>query len=296
MLILDLAQEDSVVRILPQPPVIASYPSHWEDIYVQYHRQPAWITPEFSSSLHLIIVNQSDRSLQFEQVIKGFKEKCRLNRGEIVIFPANILFQASWDTQMEFIMLLLEPNYLDRLAGKYLTHRVTIEPCLAVENKAIATIATLFQQELESEQISSDVWVEAMKEILALTLLREYATQSAPEPLRDNLQIAIAYIQDHLSENLSLQQLAAIAKISPYYFARCFKQSTGVTVNQYVTERRMKKARELLQETELTVVEVAKLVGINSQSHFNRVFRQHTGSTPKVYRDRRAKKQDPAGF
>jgi AraC family transcriptional regulator len=236
----------------------------------------------------------------FEQVIKGFRQKCRLNREEIVIFPANLLSQASWEREIEFTMLLLEPNYLDRFGSKYFndrtTDRVTIEPCLAVENKAIATIATLFQHELQSEQIASDVWVEAMKEFLALTLLREYTTHGNPEPLQDNLQIAIAYIQDHLSENLSLQQLAAIAKISPYYFARCFKQSTGVTVNQYVTERRMKKARELLQETELAVAEVAKLVGINSQSHFNQVFRQHTGSTPKVYRDRRAKKQDPAGF
>jgi AraC-like DNA-binding protein len=114
----------------------------------------------------------------------------------------------------------------------------------------------------------------------------EHSTRKNQEPLERDLHSAIAYINDRLEEDLSLKKIAQVAKISPYYFARLFKQATGMTLNQYVTSRRMEKAKHLLLKQDLSVVEVAKQVGIKSQSHFNKVFRKHTGSTPKAYRDK----------
>ena len=290
MLILDFTQEDCVARILPQPPLNSSYQLRWDNIYAQYHRQPAWITPEFSSSLHIILVNQSDRTILFEQIIDGSRQKRKLNQEQIAIFPANVRSGASWNCPMEFTLLFLKPTYINRqaricFAGEEINN-VTIEPCLGVDDPTIATIALLFKQELESEQMYSDFQVEAMKKLLALTLLRQYSTRTNKESMPEDLQVAIAYINDYLASDLSLKKVAAIAKTSPYHFARLFKQSTGVTLNQYVTNCRMEKAKYLLRQQTYSVVEVAKLVGIRSQSHFNKVFRKYTGSTPKAYRSK----------
>ena len=289
MLILDFTQENSVAQILPQPPLNSSYRLRWENIYAQYHRQPAWITPEFYSSLHVILAHQSDRSILFEQVIDGSRQKRKLNQGEIVIFPANVCSQASWNCPIEFTLLLLKPTYINRQASKCFSYKaidnIIIKPCFGVYEPTIATIALLFKQELESEQICSDLQVDAMKKLLALTLLRQYSTQTNKESIPENLRMVIAYIDDHLAEKLSLKKMAEIAIISPYYFAKLFKQSTGVTLNQYITNRRMEKAKDLLRLQVYSVIEIAKLVGIRSQSHFNKVFRKYTGITPKAYRN-----------
>jgi AraC family transcriptional regulator len=290
MLILDFTQENSVSQILPHPPIFSSDRLRWESIYAQYHRQPAWTVPKFSSSLHIILVNQSDRRILFDRVLNGDRQKSQLDRGEMVIFPANVCSQASWDCEMDFTLLFLEPTYLDRIARQFSTSEaidnITLEPCFGICDRAIETIASLFKQELESEQVSSDFHVDALRELLCLTLLRQYSTRKDREIPQKDLHSAIAYINENLAENLSLKNVARVAKISSYYFARLFKISTGMTLNQYVTNRRIEKAKQILSHQNLSVVEVAKLVGIESQSHFNRVFLQHTGSTPKAYRNK----------
>jgi AraC family transcriptional regulator len=98
------------------------------------------------------------------------------------------------------------------------------------------------------------------------------------------LREAIAYINDHLDRNLSLAELAALVQMSPYYFASLFKQSTGLAPHQYITKCRIERAKQLLKKRELTIMEICQQVGFQSQSHFTRVFRKHTATTPKAYR------------
>jgi AraC family transcriptional regulator len=99
------------------------------------------------------------------------------------------------------------------------------------------------------------------------------------------LRQAVNYINEHLDQNLTLAQIAAAMRMSPNYFASLFKQSTGLTPHQYVMKCRIEKAKQLLGDQELALVEISQEVGFQSQSHFTRVFRQHTKTTPKAYRD-----------
>ncbi|MEP0859678.1 AraC family transcriptional regulator [Trichocoleus sp. DQ-U1] len=99
------------------------------------------------------------------------------------------------------------------------------------------------------------------------------------------LREAIAYINDYLDQDLMLAEIAATVQMSPHYFASLFKQSTGFAPHQYVTKCRIEKAKLLLARQELTIAEILQQVGFKSQSHFTRVFRQYTTTTPKAYRD-----------
>ncbi|MEA5573413.1 helix-turn-helix transcriptional regulator [Calothrix sp. UHCC 0171] len=82
--------------------------------------------------------------------------------------------------------------------------------------------------------------------------------------------------------------LDAIAKqvnISQYYFITLFKQSMGVTPHQYIMQQQIERAKQLLHQTTLSITEVAFSCGFANQSHFTRLFRKHTGVTPKAYQD-----------
>jgi transcriptional regulator of acetoin/glycerol metabolism/AraC-like DNA-binding protein len=92
------------------------------------------------------------------------------------------------------------------------------------------------------------------------------------------------HIDAHLSENVDLAALAAIAGLSVYHFARAFKQSTGVTPHYYLVKRRIDQAKEMLARTEVSLAEVALATGFSDQSHLARHFRQILGTTPSQFR------------
>ena len=87
-----------------------------------------------------------------------------------------------------------------------------------------------------------------------------------------------------LSEDISLDELAAEARLSPFHFARMFKQSLGVPPRVYLTRLRVEKACELLEHTDLPVTEIALEVGYSSNQVLARVFTKHRHMNPTSYR------------
>jgi AraC family transcriptional regulator len=91
-------------------------------------------------------------------------------------------------------------------------------------------------------------------------------------------------IRARLSEDVSLDELAAEARLSPFHFARMFKQSLGVPPRVYLTRLRVEKACELLETTDLPVTEIAQEVGYSSSQILARVFAKHRQMSPTDYR------------
>jgi AraC-like DNA-binding protein len=91
-------------------------------------------------------------------------------------------------------------------------------------------------------------------------------------------------IQDNLNRQLTLLDLSAVVHMSPYHFARLFKQSTGVPPHRFLVEQRIARASALLREPQLSIGEVGRLVGFRIPSHFTAAFRRMTGITPSAYR------------
>lgn len=94
----------------------------------------------------------------------------------------------------------------------------------------------------------------------------------------------IELLRARLSEDLSLDELAAEAKLSPFHFARMFKHSVGVPPRVYLTQLRIEKASELLRLTELSVTQIAQEVGYSSSQVLARVFIKHQRRSPSDYR------------
>ncbi len=92
------------------------------------------------------------------------------------------------------------------------------------------------------------------------------------------------YIDAHLTDELGLVELAAIAGLSPHHFGEAFKTSKGTSPHRYVIERRVQHALEFLREKDRSIGEIAHAVGFSSQSHLTANFRRVTGLTPGRFR------------
>ncbi|MGA3008251.1 MAG: AraC family transcriptional regulator, partial [Opitutaceae bacterium] len=95
---------------------------------------------------------------------------------------------------------------------------------------------------------------------------------------------ARAYISEHQNEEITLKEIARIVNMSPFYFCKMFKQSTGLTFTDYLARMRVEKVKDILNNPHKRISEAAFETGFQSLSQFNRVFRKITGEAPTTYR------------
>ncbi len=97
---------------------------------------------------------------------------------------------------------------------------------------------------------------------------------------------AKAYIQEHYSHDISLDDVSRAVNISPYYFSKIFKDESGENFIEYLTRVRIEKAKELLQKSEPSIKEISSLCGYSDPNYFSRLFKKQTDMTPREYRMR----------
>lgn len=101
----------------------------------------------------------------------------------------------------------------------------------------------------------------------------------------EQIQQSINYIEDHLSENISMEQLAKQASLSLFYYQRLFSRLVKKSVSEYIRLRRMAIATELLLDQEERILDIAIELGFTSHEHFTRIFKETFKITPKEYRN-----------
>ena len=96
------------------------------------------------------------------------------------------------------------------------------------------------------------------------------------------------YIRENLQEDITLSDVAKAACTSTFYICKLFKRNTGVNLMEYISRLRVERAKELLQNPQARISEIAYEVGFQSLTHFNRVFRAVVGESPTTYREKAA--------
>lgn len=117
----------------------------------------------------------------------------------------------------------------------------------------------------------------------------------APRGEDSAVQRAQRYIEENLGKSLTLEEIAHAAFVSRAKLARLFQEQTGTTVWQHVTERRLKEAKSLLLETDISVVNIARLIGFSHASYFCTRFAQLNGCPPNEFRRRTQQTEAPTG-
>ncbi len=92
------------------------------------------------------------------------------------------------------------------------------------------------------------------------------------------------YVKDHLQEEISMEDIAEVVYLNPQYMARMFKKHEGISILEYITDRRIEMASVLLRESDYTIYQVAGMVGYANYSYFTRVYKKMTGKTPQDYK------------
>ena len=145
-------------------------------------------------------------------------------------------------------------------------------------DKASSTYAAQIEQLVSLEQV-----LPFMTEMFRAycRLVRKHSTRDYSPPV----QQALLCIESNLASDLSLRTIAETLNISSSYLSTIFKKETGMTITDFIAQRRVERAKELLRTTRLQIQTIAQHCGIVDVHYFSKIFKKITGMTPKAYRD-----------
>ena len=142
------------------------------------------------------------------------------------------------------------------------------------------------RKHFEARTKQDEIMLQSLMLELIYLLSKEIRMKSQRGSSRGNhfdIDNALRYIKENLTEDLSLQSISKKMLLSPIHFHNRFKASVGQTLHDYVEERRIKAAINLLLTTELTLTQIAFQCGFSSQSYFSYVFKRKMGVSPRKY-------------
>jgi AraC family transcriptional regulator len=192
------------------------------------------------------------------------------------------------------LFVYLEPGRVERVAADAFDldpAQVVVPPLDQLHLPPLRAAMEAVNAELTTGGAGGPLAAESLANILAVHLIRHLLAPRRPARGRDGtlprakLRAVVEYVEEHLDASPTLEQMAVVARLSSYHFARQFKAASGLPPHQYVILRRVERARQLLQAgTDLSLAEVAACAGFSYQSQFVCHFKRLVGVTPGEFR------------
>jgi len=282
------------LRVIPFQAVASSDRLGWVGLEAaRYSASPAWEYSAPALTHHrLVLVTRPPQELElrFDVVRRHVPPPA----GAIILVPAGTPGQVHWSGGFDWVHIYLEPGQVARVAAEAFDldpARLEVPPLDALDLPNLRAAMWAVDAELTAGGAGGPLAAESLANVLAVQLLRHVLMPRQPALNRDGtlprakLHAIIEYVEDHLDASPTLEQMAAIARLSVYHFARQFRRAVGLPPHQYVILRRVERAKQLLQATTcLSLAEVAARAGFSDQSRFSHQFKRLVGVTPGQFR------------
>jgi AraC family transcriptional regulator len=271
-----------------QAVVLSSARCGWhQDVTLEVHRLVPMELPEHYIEGHRLIINLGD-SVRFGWRSDGRTKEAILPNGGLCLQSDGETNAPFWQDEMTVAAVAISPAFVTAL----------------LEDRTPAAPDTFAERRCHSDRLSYDyclalcaelatpsepLYAEALSIAFSLHLLTAHS-RSERKPLTPKgklssmqLKIVTEMARQELANDLSLNQLAIAAKVSPFHFARLFKNTTGLAPHKFVLRLRLERAKRLIASRQLPLTDIALAVGFFDQAHFTNVFRRAFGMTPKAF-------------
>ena len=274
--------------------------AQWRQLLIQTHREPGSVGPTLMKPVPEVqlILRRAGVS-RMTLTAGGHVRRLQPRPGDLFLTAAH---QPPYEMQRESLCgqpienthLYLSRQLLAQTAAETLgvnTSRLELREGSCLRDPLLRQLTLALGRELHEPTVGGSLFAETAAQLVAVQLLRQHGSvrYAVAEPVGKlapgRLRQLTEYVQAHLAQAITLQELAAVACLSAYHFCRIFKRSTGLSPQQYVTGQRLAKAQELLRAGR-SPAHVGYAVGYGNPRHFTQAFRRQLGCTPTQYQQR----------
>lgn len=244
----------------------------------------------FRAPLHLLVAWEHAVRSDGESFVEGLPQsRLRDVSRKLTFVPAHHEYSEWGEPRvlMRVMYFYFDPDWMPTLPEA--TDLPSLAPRLFFEDPTLWNTALKLNRLIENSGSESGLYIHALGTVLAHELVRLNAGTPPEASLRGGLaswqQRTVAdYIEEHVADQISLSTLAQLARLSPYYFCRAFKQSFGMPPHRYHNSRRIEHAKMLLAKPASSVTDIGLTLGFSETSSFTAAFHRTTGFTPTAYR------------
>ncbi|MGD1906476.1 MAG: AraC family transcriptional regulator [Leptolyngbyaceae cyanobacterium] len=269
--------------------IVSSQDLPWEGIYLEKGENEGFTPDDVTVTQHYFAVNTGP-ALEWEWKDGRTFKTHRYETGDIWVNPAGVPFSHRVRGHNQFLLLTLDPQKIvDLLPDQPLLERQAFRRRHQTQDRHLQTLIQALLIEAEMGGPNGRLYADTIATALATHFVNHYGIDNpvdfsqVPVLERQRLGGVIDYIEAHLTEEISLADLALVAGLSKFHFSRLFKGAIGLTPHKYVLKRRVERSLPFLKRGELPLAQIAQQFGFADQAHFARVFKQVKGITPSAF-------------
>ena len=273
--------------------MVSSQSLAWDGIYLERGENEEFTPDNVTVPQHYFAMNVGS-AFDWEWKDGNTFRTHRYETGDLWVNPAGVPFSHRIRGHNQFVLLTLDPAKISELLPDHpRLRRQTFRRQHRAQDKHLQMLIQALLIEAETGGPNGRLYADSLATALAAHFVNHYSLDSPMDHFqiqgseRRRLGKIIDYIEAHLTDDISLSDLALEAGLSKFHFSRLFKDVMGLPPHQYLTQRRIERAAHDLKQGHLTIAQIAHRFGFTDQSHFTRAFKQVKGITPKVFRQQR---------
>ena len=282
--------------VYPTPPLVNSEyivrPLATELLTLEFFEAEPGQMPYQEFAQHHILLNLQEQPHRVENWRDGEHRDFIYNINEVIVTPAGVKTGWKWHAKSKVIVITLVPDKLENFArselGILLDHNQLRDVPQFIDED-ITQAGVMLMDALKSD-VGSAVMFESYARIFLTRLIKKYGLQREEDIefsksfTSKHYKRVLDFIAVNFGKNIFLEDMASQVAISPYHFARLFKQTIGQSPYQFVMAYRIEQARKMLADPCRAMIDIAHICGFSDQAHFSRVFKQIQGQSPSTWR------------
>ena len=287
---IEVRRDGHKVPFLHVHPAISSADMRWSGIALEQYSTPACVIPRHEHPEHFIHLVGSG-SCNYQVTTGNKTRKFVATPGTIFVLPRGTVDELIWSGPIQRIAVSIRPDLLlNALEETTEARNIELIEQWNLTDRNIQSLLLAMTTDLDEGSPAGRLYGDSLANALAVYLLkrhtsRHYLTTTYGGGLpRHRLKRVLDYIGANLAAELSLAELAAVAGMSPHYFAELFRQSTSRTPHQYVLSQRVERAKQCLRNPRISIIDAGLDAGFQNPSHFARTFRRLVGTSPSKYK------------
>jgi AraC family transcriptional regulator len=276
--------------LVPHLPLLSSASQQWEGFLLERHLGDGFEVPEHNHS-SILVSMQLNASMRLKWQSERGGQSAVVDAGSLTLHGASGCSGSTWEGAYNRLLFELDQKHLEHLTeGRFAGARMEIAERWAFKDPRLEHLLKTLYAELQEGAPAGRLFGEQVGNAVIMLLAKQYSIirpdiyGSGGKIPGSRLKRVLDYVENNLHQDIHLSELASVITMSPYYFARLFKNSTGLSPHQYMIQRRIDRAKEMLQNSKISIFEIGVRVGYADAKHFRTLFRREVGLSPNDYR------------